>query len=166
MTKQVRAEVPMQADVEIQRVTTSTTTPDDEQFERWINAVPGAGDSRFSVTIRIVDEQEAQRFNREYRNRDYATNVLSFPSELPEGLPLELRQSQLGDILICAPVVVREALNQKRPEADHWAHLTIHGILHLLGFDHEQPDEAMAMESLETEILGKVGVSDPYLDLD
>ena len=164
MTKQVRTEVPMQAEFEIQRATTNITTPDDDQFQRWINAVPGAGDSKIFLTIRIVDEQEAQRFNREYRNRDYATNVLSFPAELPEGLPVEFRQSQLGDILICAPVVVCEALEQQRPEADHWAHLTIHGILHLLGYDHEQPDEAAVMESLETEILEKVGVSDPYLD--
>ena len=154
----------MQAEFEIQRATTNITTPDDDQFQRWINAVPGAGDSKIFLTIRIVDEQEAQRFNREYRNRDYATNVLSFPAELPEGLPVEFRQSQLGDILICAPVVVCEALEQQRPEADHWAHLTIHGILHLLGYDHEQPDEVVAMESLETEILEKVGVSDPYLD--
>jgi len=164
MTKQVRTEVPMQAEFEIQRATTNITTPDDDQFQRWINAVPGAGDSRLSLTIRIVDEQEARRFNREYRNRDYATNVLSFPAELPEGLPVEFRQSQLGDILICAPVVVREALEQQRAEADHWAHLTIHGVLHLLGYDHERRDEAVAMESLETEILEKVGVSDPYLD--
>jgi probable rRNA maturation factor len=154
----------MQAEFEIQRATTSITTPDDDQFQRWINAVPDAGDSEPSLTIRIVDEQEAQRFNRELRNRDYATNVLSFPAELPEGLPVELRQSQLGDILICAPVVVREALEQQRAEADHWAHLTIHGVLHLLGYDHERRDEAVAMESLETEILEKVGVSDPYLD--
>ena len=165
MTRQVQTEVPMQAEFEVQRAVTTTTIPDDDQFQRWINAVPDTGDRKFSLTIRIVDEQEAQRFNREYRNRDYATNVLSFPAELPEGLPAEFRQSQLGDILICAPVVVREASEQQRPEADHWAHLTIHGILHLLGYDHEQPDEAVVMESLETDILKNVGVSDPYLDL-
>ena len=112
-----------------------------------------------------VDEAEAQRYNREYRNRDYATNVLSFPAELPEGLPEEFRQSLLGDLLICAPVVTREAREQQRPEVDHWAHLTVHGLLHLLGYDHEQPGDAVVMESLETEILQKLGISDPYLDI-
>jgi len=155
----------MQAEFEIQRATKSTTTPGDDLFKLWIDAVPVEQAHSFTLTIRIVDEQEAQRFNREYRNRDYATNVLSFPAELPEGLPDEIRQSQLGDLLICAPVVMREALEQQRPEADHWAHLTIHGILHLLGHDHEQADEAAVMEALETRILAKLGVSDPYMDI-
>jgi probable rRNA maturation factor len=81
---------------------------------------------------------------------------------LPEGLPEDVRQSQLGDILICAPVVVSEALELQRPESDHWAHLTIHGILHLLGYDHEQSAAAAVMESLETKILRNLGISDPY----
>lgn len=155
----------MQAEFEIQRATTSITTPDDNQFQLWISAVPAAQDHPLALTIRIVDEHEAQCFNRQYRNRDYATNVLSFPAELPEGLPAEIRQSQLGDLLICAPVVVREALEQRRREDDHWAHLTVHGILHLLGYDHEQPEEAIVMESLEIEILAKLGISDPYQDI-
>ena len=90
---------------------------------------------------------------------------MSFPAELPEGLPAEIRQSQMGDLLICAAVVAREAIEQRRPDLDHWAHLTIHGVLHLLGYDHEQADEADVMESLETEVLAKLGISDPYLDL-
>ena len=155
----------MNAELEIQRATTSTNTPIDEQFQLWINAVPTKLDHVSRFTIRIVDEEEARRFNRDYRNKDYATNVLSFRTELPDNLPAEIRQCQLGDILICAPVVVRESLEQQRSEADHWAHLTIHGVLHLLGHDHEQPDEAAAMESLETEILRKLGVSDPYMDI-
>ncbi|HEY5776452.1 MAG TPA: rRNA maturation RNase YbeY [Xanthomonadales bacterium] len=155
----------MQTDLEIQRATTSTNVPGDDQFKRWISAVPAAEGVEYTLTIRIVDEPEAQRFNREYRNRDYATNVLSFPAELPEGLPEEVRQSQLGDLLICAPVLVREALEQNRPETDHWAHLTIHGLLHLLGYDHEQPDEAVVMESVEIEILEKLGIPDPYVDI-
>ena len=155
----------MQAEFEVQRATTSTITPGDDQFQLWLNAVPADQASIHRLTIRIVDEPEAQRFNREYRTRDYATNVLSFPAELPEGLPAEVRQSQLGDLLMCAPVVVREAMEQRRTEADHWAHLTIHGVLHLLGYDHEQTGEAAVMESLETEILAKLGISDPYLDI-
>ena len=155
----------MQADLEIQRVTTTSSVPDDEQFQRWVSAVPVARGHEHSLTLRIVDETEARRLNKEYRNRDYATNVLSFPTELPEGLPDEIRQAQLGDILICAPIVSREAREQSRLEADHWAHLTIHGVLHLLGYDHVQPDEADIMESLETEILGQLGVSDSYIDI-
>ena len=155
----------MQAEVEIQRATTDIKTPDDEQFQLWIDSIPAPQDLEFSLSIRIVEEPEAQRFNLDYRNRDYATNVLSFPAELPEGLPLDIRQSQLGDLLICAPVVVREASEQQRPEADHWAHLTIHGVLHLLGYQHEQDDEAVVMESLEIEILKKLGISDPYLGI-
>ena len=155
----------MNAELEIQRATTSTSTPDDEQFQLWINAVPAKLDHISRFAIRIVDEEEARRFNRDYRNRDYATNVLSFRADLPDDLPSEIRHYQLGDILICAPVVVRESLEQQRPEADHWAHLTIHGVLHLLGHDHEQPDEAAVMESLETEILRKLSVSDPYTDI-
>lgn len=155
----------MQAEFEIQRVTAARSLPEDEQFQRWINAVPAAQDQEFSLTIRLVDEPEARRFNKEYRNRDYATNVLSFPAELPEGLPDEVRQAQLGDILICAPVVTREAQEQNRPEVDHWAHLVVHGVLHLLGYDHELPDEAVVMEALETKILAEFGVSDPYMDI-
>lgn len=155
----------MRADFDIQRATRSAVAPGDEQFGRWIDAVPVEHDLNYVFGIRIVGEREARRTNREYRNRDYATNVLSFPAELPEGLPDQLRRSHLGDLLICAPVVEREAMEQKRPAADHWAHLTIHGLLHLLGYDHEQPDAALVMESLETKILANLGIPDPYTDV-
>jgi len=154
----------MQVELEIQRATRSTGTPTDEQFQDWINAVPITPHHKMHLSIRIVDEPEARRFNRDYRSRDYATNVLSFPADLPEGLPVEVRKSLLGDLLICAPVVAREALDGQRPEADHWAHLTIHGVLHLLGYDHEEDAGAAIMESRETEILRTLGVSDPYKD--
>jgi len=155
----------MQADVEIQRATQVAGTPGDEQFQVWIGAVPAADGLKYALGIRIVDDEEAQRFNREYRGREYATNVLSFPAELPEGLPEEIRKTQLGDLLICAPVVLREALEQNRPAVHHWAHLTIHGILHLLGYDHELPEDALAMESLETGVLAGLGIPDPYVDI-
>lgn len=154
----------MQAELEIQRATTLTDTPEDEQFHHWINAVPTELQHELQLSIRIVDEPEARRFNRDYRDRDYATNVLSFPADLPKGLPAEVRCSQLGDLLICAPVVVREARERRRPEADHWAHLTIHGVLHLLGYDHKQDADAVIMESMETGILKSLGVPDPYVD--
>jgi len=147
-------------DLEVQRVTTSVTTPDDEQFQLWAETALA---HECTLAIRIVDEEEGRRFNREYRDKDYATNVLSFPVELPEGLPPEINQSQLGDLLICAPVVAREAKEQGKPEVDHWAHLTIHGILHLMGYDHECSADALVMETLETEILAKLDIPDPYL---
>jgi probable rRNA maturation factor len=165
MTRQLQTAVPMRTELEVQRATTLASVPDDDQFQIWVDAALAGKSNQFSLSIRIVDEDEAQRFNRDYRNKDYATNVLSFPAELPEGLPAEIRQSQLGDLLICAPVVAREASEQHRSETDHWAHLTIHGVLHLLGYVHEQADEADVMESLETEILAKLGISDPYQDL-
>ena len=165
MTRRVQTVVLMRTELEVQRATTLASVPDDDQFQLWVDAALAGKSDQFSLTIRIVDEPEAQRFNRDYRNKDYATNVLSFPAELPEGLPAEVRQSQPGDLLICAPVVAREATEQHRPETDHWAHLTIHGVLHLLGYDHEQADEVIVMESLETEILAGLGISDPYLDI-
>jgi len=152
----------MQAELEIQRAATAGSMPDDGQFRLWVEAALAGKTENFALTIRLVDEHEAQRFNRDYRNKDYATNVLSFPAELPVGLPEDIRQSQLGDLLICAPVVALEATEQHRPEEDHWAHLTIHGILHLLGYNHEQTDEACEMELLETEILAGLGIADPY----
>jgi probable rRNA maturation factor len=155
----------MQLELEVQNATASVSVPGEDQFQHWVEAAMAGKVNNFTLTIRIVDKQEAQRFNRDYRNKDYATNVLSFPAELPEGLPSAIRQSQLGDLLICAPVVASEASEQCRTEADHWAHLTIHGVLHLLGYDHEGTDEAEVMEALETEILAKLGISDPYLDI-
>ena len=165
MTRRVQTVALMPIELEVQRATTLASVPDDEKFQLWVDAALAGKSRQFALSIRIVDEPEAQRFNRDYRNKDYATNVLSFPAELPEGLPAEIRQSQMGDLLICAAVVAHEAKEQRRPEMDHWAHLTIHGTLHLLGYDHEQADEADVMESLETEILAKLDISDPYLDL-
>ena len=155
----------MPTELDIQRVTTAVNIPGDDQFRLWVKAALVGKSSDFTLAIRIVDEQEGQHLNRQYRNKDYATNVLSFPAELPESLPAEIRLPQLGDLVICAPVVAREAMEQHRPETDHWAHLSIHGVLHLLGYNHEMPDEALVMESLETEILAGLGISDPYQDL-
>jgi len=152
----------MPVEFEVQRVSKSASIPDDEQFQLWAEAALDGRGKNFSLSIRVVDEDEAQRFNRQYRDKDYATNVLSFPAELPEGLPEVVRRSQLGDLLICAPVVKREAAEQQQSEVDHWAHLLVHGVLHLLGFDHEEPAEAEVMEALEIEILANLGISDPY----
>jgi probable rRNA maturation factor len=165
MTRRAQTVVLMQTELEVQRSSASDSIPDNQQFQLWVEAALAGKPEKLTLAIRVVDEQEARRFNQEYRNKDYATNVLSFPLELPKGLPEEIRQAQLGDLLICAPVVAREAKQQCRSEVDHWAHLTIHGVLHLLGYDHEQQAEAVLMETLETEILASLGISDPYQDI-
>jgi probable rRNA maturation factor len=155
----------MQTEIEVQRVTASPGIPGDKQFQLWAETALAGRAGPFTLAIRIVDEPEARRFNRDYRNQDQATNILSFPAELPEDLPSEIRHSQLGDLLICAPLVATEAVARRRSENDHWAHLTIHGILHLLGFDHAQAEEAGIMENMETEMLAKLDIPDPYRDL-
>jgi len=155
----------MTAELEVQCETTSANVPGDEKFQLWVDAALEGKPDPFTLTIRVVDEVEARQYNLEYRDKDYATNVLSFPADLPEGIPDDIRDAELGDLLICAPVVAKEALEQKRTENDHWAHLVIHGVLHLQGYDHESANEAVVMESLEIEILAKLGVSDPYQDI-
>ena len=138
--------------------------PTRPQFRSWVlAALTGAG-RRFAseVAIRLVDSGEGQAMNLQYRGKDYATNVLSFPAELPEGLPEDFDFPQLGDLVICAPVVAREATEQGKALNDHYAHLTVHGVLHLLGFDHIDEAEAEEMEALERSILAGLGIADPY----
>jgi probable rRNA maturation factor len=149
-------------DLSIQRATVETKTPGDEQFREWVETVLAERHDQPVLCIRLVDEEDGRRFNREFRDKDYATNILSFPAELPPGLPSAVAGSQLGDLLICAPVVIREAKEQGKAVINHWAHLTIHGLLHLLGYDHEQLKEATIMEQKEIEILDGLGIADPY----
>lgn len=149
-------------DLAIQRSTESGNLPQDEQFLAWAEAALSGSEGEYHLAIRVVDEDEALRYNSEYRGKDYATNVLSFPAELPAGLPDEVRQSQLGDLLICAPVVAREATEQELAANDHWAHLVVHGVLHLLGYDHQGDHDATVMESLEVRILAGLGIANPY----
>ena len=129
-------------------------------FRRWVAAALESRVRRADLAIRLVDEREGCALNRHYRGKDYATNVLSFPAELPEGVKLPV----LGDIVICAPVVAREAHEQGKEVSAHYAHLTVHGVLHLLGWDHEDSREAEAMESLERQVLDSLGFADPYLE--
>lgn len=135
--------------------------PAPASFRRWVEAaLKGARRRKATeVAIRIVDAEEGQALNLQYRGRDYATNVLSFEADLPPGIDLPL----IGDLVICAPVVAREAAEQGKKPNDHWAHLTIHGTLHLLGFDHIEDAEADEMEALETRILAGLGIADPYV---
>lgn len=127
-------------------------------FRRWAEAAARGRIHRGDLAIRVVDTKEGRALNHHYRGKDYATNVLSFPVDLPEGVDLPM----LGDLVICAPVVAREAKEQRKPLAAHYAHLTVHGVLHLLGLDHEDEREAEAMEQLEREILAELGLPDPY----
>jgi len=117
------------------------------------------GAERTDVCIRLVDEEESRGLNRDYRGIDKSTNVLSFPADLtlPEG-----EGKILGDIVICDPVVRREAGAQGKPTGEHYAHMVIHGMLHLYGYDHEETAEADVMEDIEREILGRLGIADPY----
>lgn len=148
----------LQLDLEV--ASQSRDLPPAAAFRRWAQAALEGRRGEAELAIRVVDEAEAREFNRNYRGRDYATNVLSFPAELPEDLGLQL----LGDLVLCAPVVAREAAEQEKPPEAHWAHLTVHGCLHLLGFDHQADPEAEVMEALETEILARLGYPDPYAE--
>ncbi len=128
----------------------------------WIEAALADGGQSGAVALRLVDAEEGRMLNRQYRGRDYATNVLSFPADpLPDG-----SRPLLGDIAICAPVVVREAAEQGKPSRWHFAHLCVHGALHLLGHDHERPRAATRMEALERRLLAGFGIPDPYLARD
>ena len=142
--------------IEIQNASEGGEIPPPELFRRW--AIAAVGTPRAEVVIRIVDREESSELNERYRRKRGPTNVLSFPFRVPEGIPNEL----LGDLVICAPVVRQEAEAQgKRVEA-HWAHMTVHGLLHLQGFDHIEQDEAAVMETEEIAILEKLGFSSPY----
>lgn len=133
-------------------------------FRRWVAAALHGRIREADLAIRIVDNREGRALNRHYRGKDYATNVLSFPAEMSEEikLPKGVTMPLLGDLVICAPVVAREAKEQKKPLAAHYAHLTVHGALHLLGWNHEDDKEAEAMEQLERDILAEMGIADPY----
>lgn len=135
--------------------------PDEAQVRRWLEATLAGSGRGGELTVRIVDEPESQALNRDYRGRDKPTNVLSFPFEPPPGMPAEAA-AILGDLVICAPFVAREAREQGKPERDHWAHMVVHGALHLLGYDHQEPMEAERMEAMERHILAGLGVPDPY----
>ena len=135
--------------------------PSQADFQRWCELALRQRSADSELTIRVVDEAEGRELNRTWRHKDYATNVLSFPADVPDGI---LDIPLLGDLVICAPVVEREAAEQGKPSQAHWAHLVIHGCLHLLGYDHIEDDEAEEMEALERELLAELGHPDPYAE--
>jgi len=133
--------------------------PTEADFQRWLEAGLPQFQPESEVTIRVVDKAESHELNHTYRGKDKPTNVLSFPFEAPPGIELPL----LGDLIICRQVVEQEAREQEKALEAHWAHMVIHGSLHLLGYDHIEDDEAEEMESLETEIMLALGYPDPYI---
>jgi probable rRNA maturation factor len=148
---------PVTIELEIQNVTSFRPVPGDEQFRLWVEAAL-QGATEAVLTLRLVDDGESRKLNERYRGKNRPTNVLSFPADLPEELGIPL----LGDIVICAPLVGAEAEAQQKPVQSHWAHLTIHGVLHLLGYDHQEKKAAEEMEALEADLLHSLGIRNPY----
>ncbi|MCM2321455.1 MAG: rRNA maturation RNase YbeY [Pseudomonas sp.] len=149
----------MHVELDLQLATEATDLPSEAQLRQWCELALRQRTAPSELTIRIVDEAEGRELNLTWRGKDYATNVLSFPAEIPEGL---LDIPLLGDLVICAQVVAREAGEQGKSLNAHWAHLTLHGCLHLLGYDHIDDDEAEEMEALERQLLAELGYPDPY----
>lgn len=144
--------------LDLQIATDNTQLPSLQNFEQWVTTALGNTMDTAEMTIRIVDANESQNLNNTYRGKDKPTNVLSFPFEAPPEVDLPL----LGDLVICASVVENEACEQNKPLMAHWAHMTIHGCLHLLGYDHIENAEAEEMESMEIALIQSLGFNNPY----
>ncbi|ALO35399.1 rRNA maturation RNase YbeY [Colwellia sp. MT41] len=148
--------------IDLQIACKATELPTKAQFQLWVDTalaeVTSKPEQEFELTIRLVNSDESQQLNSQYRGQDKATNVLSFPFEVPDGIELNL----LGDLIICIEVMKLEAQAQNKALFDHWAHLVIHGCLHLVGFDHISDSDAVEMETIEIAILAKLGISNPY----
>ena len=151
--------------VDVQFACDDSGVPSEKDIQDWVEFAAGQSgrmpDSDVDVAVRIVDVAEIQSLNHLYREKDAPTNVLSFPAGEMDGLPRDAAR-QLGDIVVCAPVVSEEAARQGKSLGDHWAHMLVHGVLHLLGYDHENDADANEMERLEIAILKDRGIADPY----
>ncbi len=148
----------MRLELELQSATEVESLPTAADFEAWAQQVLEGRRDEAELAIRLVDEAESRTLNREYRGKDRPTNVLSFPADLPAVVESPL----LGDLVICAPVVLREAEEQGKPTDAHWAHMVVHGVLHLLGYDHQNEQEAAGMEAIEAALLKEMGYRNPY----
>jgi probable rRNA maturation factor len=144
--------------LDIQMATTEPNYPSEQQFQVWVDAVLTDQSVDSEIVIRLVDNAEIAELNLQYRHKSGPTNILSFPFEAPKGIEMDL----LGDLVISAPLIAEEAKQQAKALLDHWAHITIHGVLHLLGYDHIEDDEAEQMEALEIKILSKLNIANPY----
>lgn len=151
----------MNIELTLQVATKNKTLPHPAQLKEWVRIALRNRVETGELTIRIVDEEESARLNEQYRGKKGPTNVLSFSYGAVPGIPHKF----MGDIVICAPIVESQAQEQHKTLLAHWAHMVIHGTLHLLGFDHELPEEADNMEGLETELLVKLGFPPPYGDI-
>lgn len=156
----------MSAILDYQIAIEDTFYPPDQDVQQWVDLVLTSQSNQerdlthSEITVRVVSEQESQSLNLVYRGKDKPTNVLSFPFEAPAQIQIDL----LGDLVICADIVEKESKLQNKPIAHHWAHMIIHGTLHLLGFDHDDEQDAQLMESLEVALLAKLAIDDPYKD--
>jgi len=149
----------MKLSLTVQQHSGSTKLPTEKDCFRYAEAaLVDAQQDEIEVVMRLVDEAESQFLNKTYRDKDKPTNVLSFPSDVPA----EIKDPHIGDLVICAPVVELEAQQQKKTLDAHWAHMVVHGVLHLRGYDHIDKEEAVEMESLERVVLDKLGFPDPY----
>ncbi len=144
--------------IEVQRAIDAPGYPSDGQLREWAGVVRQRFDLRGDVTVRLVDERESQALNARYRDRNAPTNVLSFPLEVSA----DSGEHMLGDLAICGPLVEREAHEQGKTPIAHWAHLVVHGLLHLAGYDHVEDDDAERMEALERDILRELHFPNPY----
>ncbi|MFS8136894.1 MAG: rRNA maturation RNase YbeY [Thermomonas sp.] len=156
---------PIQLDVGVSYALPRSGLPAAVSFRKWVAAALDGRIREADLAVRVVGNKEGRALNRHYRGKDYATNVLSFPADIADGvkMPKGVKMPLLGDLVLCAPVIAREAKEQKKPLRSHYAHLTVHGALHLLGWDHEDARDADCMEQLEREILAGLGLPDPYL---
>jgi len=141
--------------LEIQIASKSKILPEKAQFQTWVDTVLTDDNE---IVIRLVDTAESATLNQRYRHKKGATNILSFPFDAPEIIASAL----LGDLIICAPLVEQQAQQQQKPLLHHWAHIVIHGVLHLLGYNHENDAEAYVMESKEIDLLKKLSIHNPY----
>jgi probable rRNA maturation factor len=148
--------------LDIQFACENSNLPSTAQMQLWAEAALLSYNKDFELTLRLVDISESQQLNHQYRGKDKPTNVLSFPFEVPDGIELDL----LGDLVICADVVESEAITQNKTVNAHWAHMIIHGCLHLLGYDHISEDEAIEMETIEINLLAPLGIENPYIEID
>ncbi|TKB49479.1 rRNA maturation RNase YbeY [Ferrimonas sediminicola] len=150
----------MELILDLQPVVEGFELPSEAQFQGWAEAALAEEREIAELSIRIVSAEESQELNRDYRGKDKPTNVLSFPFEAPPMIPTDL----IGDLVICAEVVENEAKEQQKSAKDHWAHMVVHGCLHLVGYDHLEDEEAERMEALEARILQGLGIDDPYAE--
>lgn len=150
--------------IDLQLAVDAPNLPSEADFINWCAiALAEAGfDRAAEITVRLVDAEESRELNHTYREKDKPTNVLSFPSDLPDFLLEQMNVMPLGDLVICVPVMAAEAIEQGKTEQAHWAHLTLHGTLHLLGYDHIEDADAEEMEALEVAALSQLGIANPY----